>query len=1076
MKTSLLLLSAVSVTFTASAALRFGEICPRPTSLDPNGRESGWVELVNDGEETENLADYELARFNRGKAAKAGAAKTNLKSREVAPGTSTRVYTSEVYDNCKDLGGKGTVAVYANDVMVYPVKVNPKKFPYLQLYKGADETVKELVDEAIVPVDLADDCRYDARTREIVSGSGESEKRVAVGPNVGPVYGVKDVPSDLDPLPLAEEGVDYAVTFAVNPMLSKLAAEGDAIDTVTLLYTAADGAVKETPMVKGEKNKTQGQLWAATVPAADLPAPGRLLRLAARIATADGKSFRSPSFHNPDDGYEWYGTLVKSDALVDKKLPTWHLFVEGNSLQQMDVDADKQDLTKVPYQARCGIYDSSTGRYYDNVRIDLRGNTSGGYRKKSHGFKFAKCNPYVGTNPLDGSKVEIRKTSLTAEYGDPTYIRQGLSFYVFRLGGAHTPFFYPVRLNLNGEFYQLAFHTARFSDELIEDQYGLDPLGYGYKNSGCLTPGLKNWVTCEKKTPDDGDETSAAAMKPLKDWTTSFGNDMQANQDDQPKVTKEVVKTFDLPAWINYLAQARITEECDDSWANLSTYGDVNGTGTWMPLGYDMNQTWGYIYRSQWDNNYRDGLLTAEDRHKSHPFFGGRRVLCYYTNGTRSHPNSENWAFEAVWQSTKFRRLYLRRLRTLMDRQLMPPGTPRSETPIWSFVAKYHELIREAAALDAKKWRYDADWYRNTTSPYGRALTLDEGYEDLWNAYIEPRRTHLYVTHSAKYATMPIGYGEGLAAGIPETQLPLSELVPNLVFDADAESGLLTIRNNNAEAVDLSGWTLSGTVNWTLPAGTVADANDVVLVVADRKAYVAAHEAELTDQVIVGNAPFDAAATDLKVVPAALVGNQATAEVPMPDQVWFRGEVPLYGTWSDGTRGVVSVATEGYDDGPVFTPDVRAEDGAVVYVDAAFRTEKAVVEAELPDDSAFADARSVIVLGKTADGNAAFYLLTGKTWTRLSAEGFQPYEGESYALRLELDYRYRRVTVSVRHNGGWLTLVNDQGEACQKMKGGRSQMTLEGVSLAGSGKLTALVGSLAEGRTYVPRTFSIRIR
>ena len=107
MKTSLLLLSAASVTFTASAALRFGEICPRPTTLDPNGMESGWVELINDGEAVENLADYELARFNRGKAAKAGAAKTNLKAREVAPGASTRVYTSEVYDNCKDLGGKG---------------------------------------------------------------------------------------------------------------------------------------------------------------------------------------------------------------------------------------------------------------------------------------------------------------------------------------------------------------------------------------------------------------------------------------------------------------------------------------------------------------------------------------------------------------------------------------------------------------------------------------------------------------------------------------------------------------------------------------------------------------------------------------------------------------------------------------------------------------------------------------------------------------------------------------------------------------------------------------------------------
>lgn len=40
------------------------------------------------------------------------------------------------------------VDVYDNHVMVYPVKVNPTKFPYLQLYKGADETVKVLVDEA----------------------------------------------------------------------------------------------------------------------------------------------------------------------------------------------------------------------------------------------------------------------------------------------------------------------------------------------------------------------------------------------------------------------------------------------------------------------------------------------------------------------------------------------------------------------------------------------------------------------------------------------------------------------------------------------------------------------------------------------------------------------------------------------------------------------------------------------------------------------------------------------------------------------------------------------------------------
>ena len=39
--------------------------------------------------------------------------------------------------------------------------------------------------------------------------------------------------------------------------------------------------------------------------------------------------------------------------------------------------------------------------------------------------------------------------------------------------------------------------------------------------------------------------------------------------------------------------------ECDDNWANLSTYWDKYGTGTWMPLGYDMNQSWGHIYYTQ---------------------------------------------------------------------------------------------------------------------------------------------------------------------------------------------------------------------------------------------------------------------------------------------------------------------------------------------------------------------------------------------------------------------------------------------------------------------------------------------
>ena len=56
----------------------------------------------------------------------------------------------------------------------------------------------------------------------------------------------------------------------------------------------------------------------------------------------------------------------------------------------MDVDADDQNLSLVPYQARIAIYDSSTSNYYDYVRIDLRGNTSARFTKKGHGLRFAK--------------------------------------------------------------------------------------------------------------------------------------------------------------------------------------------------------------------------------------------------------------------------------------------------------------------------------------------------------------------------------------------------------------------------------------------------------------------------------------------------------------------------------------------------------------------------------------------------------------------------------------------------------------------------------------------------------------
>ena len=151
------------------------------------------------------------------------------------------------------------------------------------------------------------------------------------------------------------------------------------------------------------------------------------------ITDGEGVEWTSPSFNNKDDGYEWYGTIVEPGELNSETLPTWHMFASGNHLSQMDKDANDQNLSLVPNNARIAIYDSSTSNYYDYVRIDLRGNTSAGFTKKGHGLRFAKSHPLTMQDVVTGEAVEeIRKTSLISEFADPSYMRQMVAFWLWR--------------------------------------------------------------------------------------------------------------------------------------------------------------------------------------------------------------------------------------------------------------------------------------------------------------------------------------------------------------------------------------------------------------------------------------------------------------------------------------------------------------------------------------------------------------------------------------------------------------------------------------------------------------------
>ena len=960
-----------------TCVLRISEIMPKPTDalnrgklegMDVNGLESGWVEVENTSpDKWADLADYRFIRVNRGKKTDP-AGVGNFPSRLVPPGGRAIFYTSERYSNSKDkavsafaegtFDGKPMIFEDYGNILVWGDKVNPKKSPYVRLYyaPGGDSDGGTVVDTVVVPSDLPEGwsiivgqagenegtrrwlCPTPTRGRANTSTDGLKR----IGPNVGPLYEKKgqkktDLANEFAvPTPPAIPGEVYVVTLPVNGVMNpngtftprtddqiqslKLVFRKD-LDDSTLVTNDIDMAAKETV-------ENWGDLYTTTIPASYFPAAGHLMQWKVLITDGEGVEWTSPSFNNPDDGYEWYGTIVEAPELESATLPTWHMFVDEASRAQMDYDKDDSRYT-LPNGARVAIYDSSTSNYYDYVRIDLRGHTSAGFTKKGHGLRFAKAHPLTMTDIVTGETIEeIRKTSLISEFADPSYMRQMIAFWLWRKMGNLVPFDFPVRCNMNGEFYQLAFNSERFTDELIEDVYGLDKYGYGYKNVGTLKSGSSTTAGgIEKKTPDDENESDITVLqnelrsKIIAAQQVSSSPDGGSAGLDNAALTKFVVEKFDLPAWLNYLASARITHEMDDVWANVCAYYDnpemkdgVRGKGTWMPLGYDFNLSFGQWY-------YNDiggtpfGLTSTNDWYKSHPFYGGNRVRCYASSAMTSKVNTGNDGFESVLQSAKFRRLYLRRLRTLMDQELKEPGTAEGDTPFMAKMREMADLMRTDAALDLAKWpNNDSDYNIDVWPSNGRPANMDAGIQDIWDNYVVPRREHLYVTHSVTNTVKAIGYGSNLNAGIPEAQSPIAMLAPNISISnltaldaAEAEAlgvagqlydtEVVVIRNDNDEVVDMSGWRLAFSVDFTFPAGTVCDANDSIYIVADRRAYIDAHDAELTDQVIVGNAAFTGAG------PVALYdadGALVYSAIPQTDELKYLRLHSFYGNTLDG--------------------------------------------------------------------------------------------------------------------------------------------------------------------------------
>jgi hypothetical protein len=589
---------------------------------------------------------------------------------------------------------------------------------------------------------------------------------------------------------------DLVVTARVQKSFSP-------VDSVTLRYRVMYAAEVVVPMfddgAHGDGAPGDG-VFGASIPAS-ASTNGQMIRYSLRAADTKGGQSRFPIFSDPAGSAEYLGTIV-DDPRVRSKLPVVHLFVDPK--QQSAVDGQGGGRASVFHD----------GEFYDNVQMQVRGNSTAGYDKKSHRLEFNHEHPF--RHPGPGGR--IRKTSFTADYPDPSYMRQGLSFWLCTLMGAPAPFYYPMRLQLNTQFYQLANHNDVLGEEMLA-RVGYDPNGALYNAVGIAAASQYSTGGFEKKTRrwENADDYTAVANAIVETLPAGLRR-------------TNVFEVFDLPEVIDYLVVARWTQENDDVWANMSLYHDNDGDTLWRIVPFDMNLSWGAAFGT--GDALDNGLMITNDAHKSFPLYGGSKAIAL------TGPGEFNRVYDAIFAIPQTREMFLRRMRTLLDTYVGPPGTAAGSTPIEHHALEWRDLIAEEAARDRTRWGWPPNGGQSNFDP---GIGLTNGVSDVLDKFLRIRREHFYGKHGVNDTLLPIGISKDSNAGIPNAQpADASIAIQSLEFNppsGNQDQEWICLTNSMPYAVDVSGWRVIGEVRHTFHPGTVIPANSTLYLSPNLRAF-----------------------------------------------------------------------------------------------------------------------------------------------------------------------------------------------------------------------------------------------
>lgn len=493
------------------------------------------------------------------------------------------------------------------------------------------------------------------------------------------------------------------------------------------------------------------------------PAPGQMFRWRFEALDVSNTVTKLPAYADTNNAPQYYGTVAVDTAIVSSQIPVLEWFVQSTN---------SCGPTLAAFRGSCYFLSN----FYDNVGHDLHGQSTRNFAKKSYNFGFNSDFSFLWNK----DERRVKNVNLLSNFADKTKTRNTFSHWVGMETGTPNHFAFPVRVQLDGVFHGVMDLVEDGGDRMLE-RNGLDPDGALYKiyNIDLAT-------AAEKKTREEENNADLAAF-------TNGLNTVKALTNRQTYAYDNV----DIAATVNYLVTRQLNSDGDHGHKNMYLYRDSNVTREWQPIIWDVDLSQGHNWTST--KAYFDDYL-------------------YYTNPLNQGAN--NRLYDIVWESLEMRQMFVRRMRTLMDTLMQPPGTTNG-----FFETRMREIVNtvDPDPADPSPWT-DGDldvahWSFPSLFSTNRAR---EEVERVVTNYFPLRRAFLFNTGSGR----PTYNGVNIP-DLPQTNKAGIVVIDSLDFlpaGGTQSNEYVILRNTTSQAVDISGWQVKGQIDYTFKGGTVIPA------------------------------------------------------------------------------------------------------------------------------------------------------------------------------------------------------------------------------------------------------------